>query len=99
MTDRMDSMQDELQNQTKTIQRLEYENKKFNAQIATQTQVIDKQLLDIKEQKKVNENLQKVNDTLEKNNKHSFRNGIIIGLIPAVIILIATVILTQLGWL
>ena len=95
----MDSMQDELQNQTKTIQRLEYENKKFNAQIATQTQVIAKQLLDIKEQKKVNENLQKVNDTLEKNNKHSFRNGIIIGLIPAVIILIATVILTQLGWL
>ncbi len=31
MTDRMESMQDELQNQTKTIQRLEYENKKFNA--------------------------------------------------------------------
>ena len=99
MTDRLDSMQDELKNQTTELQRLEYENKKLNAQITTQNKVIDKQLSELEEQKSININLQKINNTLIENNKHSFRNGILIGLIPSAIILVITVILTYYGWL
>lgn len=99
MTDRLDAMQDELKTQTTELQRLEYENKKLNAQITTQNKVIDKQLSELEEQKGINSNLQKINNTLVENNKHSFRNGIFIGLIPSAIILVATVILTYYGWL
>lgn len=99
MTDKLDEMKDELKNQTTELQRLEYENKKLNAQITTQNKVIDKQLSELEEQKGINANLQNINNTLNKNNKHSFRNGILIGLIPAVIILVITVILTYYGWL
>lgn len=99
MTDRMDEIQDELKTQTTELQRLEYENKKLNAQITTQNKVIDKQLSELEEQRSINANLQKINSTLEENNKHSFRNGILIGLIPSAIILVITVILTYYGWL
>ena len=99
MTDRLDSMQDELKHQTTELQRLEYENKKLNAQITTQNKVIDKQLSELEEQKSINTNLQQINNTLVENNKHSFRDGILIGLIPSVIILVITVILTYYGWL
>ena len=99
MTDRLDSMQDELKTQTTELQRLEYENKKLNAQITTQNKVIDKLLSELEEQKNININLQKINNTLVENNKHSFRNGILIGLIPSAIILVITVILTYYGWL
>lgn len=99
MTDRLDEMNEELKTQTTELQRLEYENKKLNAQITTQNKVIDKQLSELEEQKSINTNLQKINDTLVENNKHSFRDGILIGLIPSVIILIATIILTHYGWL
>ena len=99
MTDRLDAMQDELKNQTTELQRLEYENKKLNAQITTQNKIIDKQLSELEEQKGINTNLQEINNTLVKNNKHSFRDGVLIGLIPSVIILIATIILTYYGWL
>lgn len=99
VTDRMDEMQNELKNQTTELQRLEYENKKLNAQITTQNKVIDKQLSEVEEQKSINTNLQKVNNTLIENNKHSFHNGILIGLIPSAIIVVITVILTYYGWL
>lgn len=99
MTDRLDAMQDELKTQTTELQRLEYENKKLNAQITTQNKIIDKQLSELEEQKSINANLEKINNTLVENNKHSFRKGIIIGLIPPLIILVITVILTQYGWL
>lgn len=99
VTDRMDAMQEELKNQTTELQRLEYENKKLNAQITTQNKVIDKQLSELEEQRGINTNLQKINNTLVENNKHSFHNGILIGLIPSVIILVITVILTYYGWL
>lgn len=79
------------------MERLEYENKKLNAQITTQNKVIDKQLLELEDQRNINTNLQKINNTLTENNKHSFRNGILIGLIPAAIILVTTVILIYYG--
>ncbi len=99
MTDRIDKMQGELETQTTELQRLEYENKKLNAQITTQNKIIDKQLSELEEQKNINADLQQINNTLKANNKHSFRNGILIGLIPSAIILVATVILTYYGWL
>lgn len=99
MTDKLDLMQDELKNQTTELQILEYENKKLNAQITTQNKVIDKQLSELEEQKNINTNLQKINNALTENKKHSFRNGILIGLIPSAIILVITVILTYYGWL
>lgn len=99
MTDRIDKMQGELETQTTELQRLEYENQKLNAQIITQNKIIDKQLSELEDQKSINHDLQQINNTLEKNNKHTFRNGILIGLIPGAIILVATVILTYYGWL
>lgn len=99
MTDKLDLMQDELKNQTTELQILEYENKKLNAQITTQNKVIDKQLSELEEQKNINTNLQKINNVLTENKKHSFRNGILIGLILSAIILVITVILTYYGWL
>lgn len=99
LTDRIDKSNEELKNQTEELQHLRYENKKLNAQIETQNRLVDKQLNEIEEQKSINRNLQTINDTLRDNNKHSFRNGILIGLIPGAIILVATVILTYFGWL
>lgn len=99
MTDRIDKMQGELETQTKELYRLDYENQKLNAQIREQNITIDKQLSELEEQKSINTNLQQINTTLKENNKHSFRNGILIGLIPSAIILVITVILTYYGWL
>lgn len=99
MVEQLEEANKKLDNQTSELIKIRYENKMLNAQIKTANITIDKLSDEIDELKKINNELKKSNKIYKENQKHSMRNGIIIGLIPSVIILIVTVILTYFGLL
>lgn len=80
LTDRMDSMQNELETQTSELVKLRYENAKLNAQITTQNKVIDKQLSELEELQSINSKIDMSNKVLISNNRHYWRNTALIGL-------------------
>lgn len=86
-----------LNEQTSELKKLRYENNLINAQLHTANITIDRQLTELNKLHNINNELNQTNETLKENNRHSLRNGIVIGLIPSVIILIITVILTRFG--
>lgn len=88
-----------LESQTKELEHIRYENKKLNAQLQTANMLFEEQSEKLNNLQDANSELRKANKTLKDANKHSFRNGFLAALIPAVIILIATVILTHCGLL
>lgn len=70
------------------IERIHYENMKCNAQIEVLNKTIDEQNDKLGRLKDINTKLKQTNDELKKSSLHKYRNGIIIGLIPPLIILI-----------
>lgn len=65
----------ELQN---TIESIRYQNMKLNAQVEVLNKTIESDKSEIEELQKANANLKVVNKTLEENNKHYWRNTILI---------------------
>lgn len=74
-----------LEENNKELYSIHYEDMKTNAQLQTLLKVVDSQNDEMERLKSINQELKKVNNTLKENNKHSFRDGIIIGLIPFVL--------------
>lgn len=72
----------ELQNSLNSIQ---YENIKLNAQIVTLNKTIDSDTEKLDELKTANTNLKTVNQTLIDNNKHYWRNTFFISLMVGII--------------
>lgn len=78
LTDKMDSMQSELENQTEAMRKIQYENIKLNAQIEIQNKTLDSNLEELNTLRNVNAELKTVNQNLINNNKHYWRNTLLI---------------------
>lgn len=85
LTDKMDSMQSELESQTEAMRKIQYENMKLNAQIEIQNKTLDSNLEELNELRTVNAELKAVNKNLENSNRHYWRNTAIISFVVALI--------------
>lgn len=80
LTDKMDSMQSELENQTEAMRKIQYENIKLNAQTEIQNKTLDSNLKELNELRTVNAELKAVNKNLENSNRHYWRNTFLISI-------------------
>lgn len=80
LTDKMDSMQSELENQTEAMRKIQYENMKLNAQIEIQNKTLDSNLEELNRVRTVNTELKAVNKNLENSNRHYWRNTFLISI-------------------
>ena len=85
LTDKLDSMQSELENQTESMRKIQYENMKLNAQIEIQNKTLDSNLEELNRLRTVNTELKAVNKNLENSNRHYWRNTTIISFVVALI--------------
>lgn len=85
LTDKIDSMQSELENQTEAMRKIQYENIKLNAQIEIQNKTLDSNLKELNELRNVNAELKAVNKNLENSNRHYWRNTAIISFVIVLI--------------
>ena len=85
LTDKMDSMQSELESQTEAMRKIQYENMKLNAQTEIQNKTLDSNLKELNELRNVNAELKAVNKNLENSNRHYWRNTAIISFIIVLI--------------
>lgn len=80
-----DYMQSELENQTESMRKIQYENMKLNAQIEIQNKTLDSNLEELNRLRTVNTELKAVNKNLENSNRHYWRNTTIISFVVALI--------------
>lgn len=85
LTDKMDSMQSELESQTEAMRKIQYENMKLNAQTEIQNKTLDSNLKELNELRNVNAELKAVNKNLENSNRHYWRNTAIISFVIVLI--------------
>lgn len=85
LTDKMDSMQSELEDQTEAMKKIQYENIKLNAQIEIQNKTIDSNLEELNTLRNVNAELKAVNKNLENSNRHYWRNTLLISVSVAIL--------------
>ena len=85
LTDKMASMQSELENQTEAMRKIQYENMKLNAQTEIQNKTLDSNLKELNELRNVNAELKAVNKNLENSNRHYWRNTAIISFVIVLI--------------
>lgn len=85
LTDKMDSMQSELESQTEAMRKIQYENMKLNAQTEIQNKTLDSNLKELNELRNVNAELKAVNKNLENSNRHYWRNTLIISVGVAIL--------------
>lgn len=78
-------MQSELENQTESMRKIQYENMKLNAQIEIQNKTLDSNLEELNRLRTVNTELKAVNKNLENSNRHYWRNTTIISFVVALI--------------
>lgn len=76
-----------LEENNQTSHSIHYESMKTNAQLTTLLKVIDSQTDEIERLKSINQELQKVNNVLEEERKHSTRNTVIWTIVTGVILL------------
>lgn len=76
-----------LQENNQTNHSIHYESMKTNAQLTTLLKVIDSQTDEIERLKSINQELQKVNNVLKEERKHSTRNTVIWTIVTGVILL------------
>lgn len=74
LTEKLDSMNSELETQTKAMHKIQYENIKLNAQIEVLNKTIDSDKDELFELQKANAELKAVNKNLENSNRHYWRN-------------------------
>lgn len=67
-----------------TIESIRFQNMKLNAQIEVLNKTIESDKSEIEELQNANTNLKVVNKTLEENNKHYWRNTILINMFIAI---------------
>lgn len=85
LTEKLDSMNSELESQTKAMHKIQYENMKLNAQIEVLNKTLDSNRDELFELQKANAELKAVNKNLENSNRHYWRNTGLISLGVAII--------------
>ena len=74
LIEKLDSMNSELETQTKAMHKIQYENMKLNAQIEVLNKTIDSDKDELFELQKANAELKAVNKNLENSSRHYWRN-------------------------
>ena len=85
LIEKLDSMNSELETQTKAMHKIQYENMKLNAQIEVLNKTLDSNRDELFELQKANAELKAVNKNLENSNRHYWRNTGLISLGVAII--------------
>ena len=96
LTEKLDSMNSELETQTKTMHKIQYENMKLNAQIEVLNKTLDSNRDELFELPKANAELKAVNKNLENSNRHYWRNTTIISFTVALIFFVLGLIIPRL---
>lgn len=76
-----------------TIESIRFQNMKLNAQIEVLSKTIESDRSEIEELQKANANLKVVNKTLEENNKHYWRNTMLISTFASILGVVLGIIL------
>lgn len=84
----LNQQNEKLDQQTKELQSIRYENIKLNAQIYTLNKTVDSQNDELARLRGTNSELKVVNQTLKNNNRHYWRNTFIVGFAVAAIFFI-----------
>ena len=95
----LEKVVDNQEKQSSTLHSIHYEDTKTNSQFTVLLKLLDKQNTDIENLQNINKELENTNKTLEESNRHSLRNGILLGLIPLVIEWITKIIIHLLQYL
>ena len=74
LTEKLDITNSELKTQTESMQKIQYENMKLNAQIDVLNKTLDSNREELYELQKANGELKAVNTNLENSNRHYWRN-------------------------
>ena len=85
LTEKLDSMNSELETQTKAMHKIQYENIKLNAQIEVLNKTIDSDKDELFELQKANAELKAVNKNLENSSRHYWRNTGFVSFVVALI--------------
>lgn len=85
LTEKLDSMNSELETQTKAMHKIQYENIKLNAQIEVLNKTIDSDKDELFELQKANAELKAVNKNLENSSRHYWRNTGLVSFVVALI--------------
>ena len=96
LTEKLDSMNSELETQTKAMHKIQYENMKLNAQIEVLNKTLDSNRDELFELQKANAELKAVNKNLENSNRHYWRNTTIISFTVALIFFVLGLIIPRL---
>lgn len=96
LTEKLDSMNSELETQTKAMHKIQYENMKLNAQIEVLNKTLDSNRDELFELQKANAELKVVNKNLENSNRHYWRNTTIISFTVALIFFVLGLIIPRL---
>lgn len=96
LTEKLDSMNSELETQTKSMHKIQYENMKLNAQIEVLNKTLDSSRDELFELQKANAELKAVNKNLENSNRHYWRNTTIISFTVALIFFVLGLIIPRL---
>lgn len=81
----LNQQNEKLNQQTKELQSIRYENMKLNAQIDTLNKTVDSQNDELARLRDTNSELKVANQTLKDNNRHYWRNTILIGIFTTVL--------------
>ena len=74
LTEKLDITNSELKTQTESMQKIQYENMKLNAQIDVLNKTLDSNREELYELQKANGELKAVNTNIENSNRHYWRN-------------------------
>lgn len=85
LTEKLDITNSELKTQTESMQKIQYENMKLNAQIDVLNKTLDSNREELYELQKANGELKAVNTNLENSNRHYWRNTGLISFSVAII--------------
>ena len=96
LTEKLDSMNSELETQTKSMHKIQYENMKLNAQIEVLNKTLDSSRDELFELQKANAELKAVNKNLENSSRHYWRNTTIISFTVALIFFVLGLIIPRL---
>lgn len=81
----LNQQNDKLDEQTKELQSIRYENIKLNAQIDTLNKMIDSQNDELSKLRDLNSELKIANKTLKDSNRNYWRNTLIVGLVVSIV--------------
>lgn len=96
LIEKLDITNSELKTQTESMQKIQYENMKLNAQIDVLNKTLDSNREELYELQKANGELKAINANLENSNRHYWRNTLLISFGVALVFFILGLVIPTL---